>query len=269
MRSVLLASLLLTACGDDPVDGPFGPTRIVVVVNPPENDGNTATVPAAAGTMQAGDDVDVEPGGGATTDATGLAVIDTDIDPGSVSIILDGGPSVSATIQAEGDVYDAAIAYNGTAAAFYPGSPIHYAVGGEVVEIATDGDAAVALNTDATIVYFAPGVHIGNLVIEGGDVILFGDSFLDTDVVVDGSIEVRGSRVRIRGVTITGNLTVFGNDFGMSFSVVRGSAQLNGQGISFLANVFCGGANVPSSNAALFDNEGLAPLARPGAPVCP
>jgi len=44
-----------------------------------------------------------------------------------------------------------------------------------------------------------------------------------------------------------------------SFSVVEGATQLNGQAISFLRNVFCNGANVPSWDAALYDNAGLAP----------
>lgn len=43
--------------------------------------------------------------------------------------------------------------------------------------------------------------------------------------MVDGSIEVRGGNVRIRGLTITGDLTVFGNELGMSFSIVKGAVQ--------------------------------------------
>jgi hypothetical protein len=49
----------------------------------------------------------------------------------------------------------------------------------------------------------------------------------------------------------------------------EGNTQLDLQAISFLANLFCNGANVPSSNAALYDNEGLAPFAATGPPICP
>jgi hypothetical protein len=213
--------------------------------------------------------VDARPGGADTSDATGLAIIDEDLAAGDVSIVLDDGPAIAGHFDTDGDVYDMAIAYNGTAAELYPGFPIHYAVGGDIIEIASDADATIALNTDNAIVFFEEGVHVGNLVIEGENVILFGEGFPETSVLLDGNVEVRGGKVRLRGVTITGDLRVFGNEFGMSFSVVRGAAQLNGQGISFLGNVFCGGANVPSSNAALFDNEVLAPLARPSAPICP
>lgn len=267
---VALLSIGLAACGgDDGIDSPFGATSIFVVVNPPENQGNSAGVPATFGTVRAGVDVDAQPGGAATTDATGLAIIDEDLVAGDVSLVLDGGPSVLGDIQTEGDVYDVAIAYDGTTAQLYPGFPIHYPVGGEIIEIASDADATIALGTDNAIVFFEEGVHVGNLLIEGSNVILFGQGFPETSVLIDGNVEIRGGSVRLRGVTVDGDLAVFGNQFGMSFSVVRGAAQLNGQGISFLGNVFCGGANVPSSNAALFDNEGLAPLARPGAPVCP
>ncbi len=105
--------------------------------------------------------------------------------------------------------------------------------------------------------FFEDGVHVGDLLIQADDVVVFGEGFAEHGVVVDGNVTVRGGNVRIRGVTITGDLIVEGNNFGMSFSVVKGTTQLNGQAISFLRNVFCNGASVPSSNAALYDNLGL------------
>lgn len=168
-----------------------------------------------------------------------------------------------------GEDGDLAVAYDGSQAGIYDGFPIRYEVGGDIIVIATDADAGEALGLDSSIVFFEDGIHEGNLVIEGTDVILYGDSFDGEPVVVDGSIEVRGGNVRIRGVTITGDLVVYGNNFGMSFSVVHGSTQLNGQAISFLGNVFCQGAVLPSTNAALYQNLGLPPFPAPAAPVCP
>lgn len=267
--TITAALAMAAGCGgDDDPDLPFGETAVVVVVNPLPNEGNTTSPPAFAGTEYAGIEVDAEPGGSNTTDDTGLAVL-RDLDAGDLDLVFDGAASLPLAIAGEGDVYDLAVAHDGAEVALYPGFPIRYGVGGDIIVIATDGDAIEALNTDDTIVFFEDGIHVGNLVIEGENVILFGDSFEGEPVVVDGSIEVRGGSVRIRGVTITGDLTVFGNNFGMSFSTVQGATQLNGQAISFLRNVFCQGANVPSSNAALYDNAGLPPFPAPAAPVCP
>lgn len=267
---VILFLALGAGCSGDGIDPdqPFGETTVVVVVNPPENDGNTAAPPAFVGSAVGGVHVDADPGDAANTDATGLAVL-RDLSVGPTDLIFEGGPAVGLEILRSGDVHDAAVAYDGEQAAFYPGSPIRYGVGGEIVVIGSTADATLALNTDDTIVFFEDGVHVGDLVIQGKNVILFGEGFAEHSVVVDGDVEVRGGQVRIRGVTITGNLTVLGNNFGMSFSVVQGATQLNGQAISFLRNIFCQGANVPSSNAALYDNEGLPPFAAPGSPDCP
>lgn len=267
----ILATLSLApGCGGGDNDPylPFGETAVVVVVNPLPNDANTASPPAFVGTEYAAIEVAAEPGGASITDDTGLAVL-RDLDAGDLDLVFDGDAALPLEIASEGDVYDLAVAHDGAEVGLYPGFPIRYGVGGEIVVIATDGDATEALSTDDTIVFFEDGVHVGDLVIAGGNVILFGDSFEGEPVVVDGSIEVRGGSVRIRGVTITGDLTVFGNNFGMSFSTVQGATQLNGQAISFLRNVFCQGASVPSSNVALYDNAGLPPFPAPAAPICP
>lgn len=271
MRNCTLAAaaaLILCACGGSDPDTPFGETAIIVVVNPAENDGNTAAPPTFAGTVLGGVEVDADPGGGDTTDDTGLGVI-LDLEAGDTDLVFDDGPALPLAIAGDGDVYDVAVAYDGDQVGAYPGFPIHYAVGGEVIVIGSDEDATDALTTDDTIVFFEDGIHAGDLLIQAENVILFGEGFAEHSVVVDGNVTVRGGNVRIRGVTITGDLIVDGNNFGMSFSVVQGQTQLNGQAISFLRNVFCNGAAVPSSNAALYDNLGLAPFAAPGAPDCP
>jgi hypothetical protein len=256
------------ACGGNDPDTPFGETAIVVVVNPEANDGNTEPAPGFVADLYGGVDIDADPGGAGTTDDTGLAVLH-DLDDGDLDLVFDGVAALPFTIAAEGDVYDVAVAYDGEQVGLYSGFPIRYGIGGQIVEIPIDADPTEALAEDDRIVFFEDGIHVGDLVIQGSNVILFGEGFAERSVVVDGNVEVRGTDVRIRGVTITGDLTVSGNQFGMSFGVVRGTTHLNGQAISFLRNVFCGGAEVPSSNAALYDNLGLAPFSAPGAPDCP
>ncbi len=63
----------------------------------------------------------------------------------------------------------------------------------------------------------------------------------------------------LRGLTITGDLTANGNNFGISFSVVLGGTDIKGNAGAFVRNVFCGSATVPSSNATLLDNFGIEP----------
>jgi hypothetical protein len=256
------------ACGGNDPDTPFGETAIIVVVNPEENDGNTEALPGFVADIYGGVDVDADPGGADTTDDTGLAVLH-DLDPGDLDLVFDGDASLPFTIVAEGDVYDVAVAYDGDQVGLYSGFPIRYSIGGQIIEIPIDADPTDALSEDDQIVFFEDGIHVGDLLIQGSNVIVFGEGFAEHSVVIDGNLEVRGTNVRIRGVTITGDLSVWGNQFGMSFGVVQGATQLNGQAISFLRNVFCNGANVPSSNAALYDNLGLAPFSAPGEPDCP
>lgn len=55
-------------------------------------------------------------------------------------------------------------------------------------------------------------------------------------------------------------MRVSGNDFGISFSLVKGTTLISGNGGAFVENIFCGNATVPSSNATLLDNFGVEPL---------
>jgi hypothetical protein len=68
---------------------------------------------------------------------------------------------------------------------------------------------------------------------------------------IDGSVSALGEAVRLRGLTIEGNVTSAGNNFGMSFTEVRGSASITGNGGAFLRNVCCGQVTIPTDNAAL------------------
>ena len=76
----LLLTTPLVGCGNrtgsPDADQPFGDSAIVVVMNPEVNEGNTVSVPASLADAREGLSVDVDPGGSAIIDATGLAVID-------------------------------------------------------------------------------------------------------------------------------------------------------------------------------------------------
>jgi hypothetical protein len=273
------AAVLTAGCGDDdeaggPIrtpDSPFGETAIVAVVNPAVNEGNTTDTPSSLGTERGSIVVDAEPGGAGTTDATGLAVIQ-ELARGDLSLRFGANASLPFTVVADGDVYDLAVGLGGSAVEAFPNFPIRYAVRGTVVDFdssATPDAIARALDTDSNIVFFKNGTYTGDLTITGDSVIFFGEGFTQRQVVIDGSVIVKGTGVRIRGFTITGNVTVDGNDFGMAFSIVRGTTDIKGNAVAFLRNAFCRPVSVPSSNATLLDNEGMAPMPAPPRERCP
>ncbi len=265
----LTVAVLLAGCGNSAgsrnPDRPFGSTALVTVVNPQVNDGNTTAIPESAAIVREGVGVDVDPGSAATTDATGMAVID-DVATGEIDVLFDGGAALPLTILANGDVYDLAVGYDGSEVTAYPNFPIRYGVGGDIVVFSSNAnpDAVTdALSTNGNIVFFRNGTFLGDLLITGDDVIFFGEGFTERQVLIDGSVTDRGTGVRIRGFTVTGSVTVQGNDFGMAFTVVKGETQILGNAVAFLRNAFCGSVIVPSSNATLLDNEGMAPLPDP------
>lgn len=270
----LVLSLNVVGCGDGldfpvPPFRPFGDSAVVTIVNPVVNTAHNVGGPVP-GDARSGILVDANPGGAATTDATGLARVEPLV-VGTSALIIGTAMPLSLTVPAAGDVYDLAVAYDGATATASPNFPIRYGVGGQIVVLdSRSSPAAVseALSTDGNIVFFRNGTFVGNLNISGSDVILFGEDLTGRSAIINGSVTVNGTRVRIRGFTITGDVSVPGNDFGMAFTTVRGATHLNGNGIALLRNVLCGGATGGSGNLSLLDNAGLAPVPLP-AGVCP
>lgn len=267
----LVLSPWVVGCGGDDSgpSRPFGDSAVIAVVNPIVNTANTIDGPAP-GDARAGIVVGANPGGTATTDATGLARV-TPLVTGASDLVIGTAAALPFTVPTAGDVYDLAVAYDGATATPFPNFPIRYGVGGRIVVLdsrASPPAVAEALSTDGNIVFFRNGRFVGDLNISGSDVILFGEDLTGREAVIDGSVTVNGTGVRIRGFTITGDVNVPGNDFGMAFATVHGATHLNGNGIALLRNVLCGAATVPSGNASLLDNAGLEPILLP-AGVCP
>ncbi len=292
-RTALLVGLLLAvgvvACGDDGSGGnggsgasgggtgsgaadlPAGATAIVAIVNPVVNDPHNTGVPAELGSDRGGIDVDADPGEADVTSDDGLAVVD--VPTGGIDLFVGAAPALAHTVLAEGDIYDAAIGYDGSGAAFFDHTPIRYAVGQGSGAIFYDpdddfGEIDARLTEDNVIVVLRPGTYTGSLDIRGKNVLLFGEGWSERAVIIDGSVVINGGDVRLRGLTITGNLTSNGNGFGISFSVVEGDTDIKGNGGAFLRNVFCAGASVPSSSATLLDNYGVEPTVSPPPIIC-
>jgi hypothetical protein len=231
------------------------------------NDSHQTGVPTVLTDARDEVDVDAEPGGDGITDVTGLTVVGAE--PGAT--VLRFGPDdderaeLGVTVVADGDVYDAPIAWDGTTAEGFDGTPIRYAVGSGSGAIFLDPETPIAqiedeLAEDEVVVVLRPGVYVGDITIRGRDVLLFGEGFSEAAVVVEGTIQASGEAVRLRGLSVTGGVIAEGNNFGMSFMVVHGETRITGNGGAFLRNVFCGPVTVPSGSATLLDNYGLAPL---------
>ncbi|WP_434041340.1 MULTISPECIES: hypothetical protein [Sorangium] len=271
-RRVLLALACIgfVGCGVDDTRGPgipddvdveAGATAIVAIVNPAVNTPHTTGVPGELGDARDGITVIAAPGSSDVT-ADGVAVVG--VPAGTIDLDVSGA-TLSHTIQAEGDVVDAPIAFSRSGAAFFDNTPIRYALGEGSGAIFLDPSVSLTdleghLAEDDRIVVLRPGRYVGSMTITGKGTLLYGEGFLDRAVVIDGSITAAGEEVRLRGLTITGDLISRGNNFGISFSLVRGDVSITGNSGAFVRNVFCGETVVPSSNATLLDNYGVAPL---------
>lgn len=253
----------------DTADVPAGSTVVVAVLNPVVNTPHNTGVPDELGDVREGIDVDPEPGDAAVT-ADGVAVAEVPVGPIDLHV---GSATLGLDVVAAGDVFDAPIAFDGGGAAYFANTPIRYAVGEGGGAIFFDpetglSEIASSLEEDNVVVVLRPGVYVGDLVIRGEGILLFGEGWGDYEVVIDGSVSANGNGVRLRGVTITGDLAAKGNNFGISFSRVFGTTSITGQAGAYLRNIFCGPTTVPSSNATLLDNYGVPPIEAPPPGQC-
>jgi hypothetical protein len=258
-----------TSSNEDP-DVVAGDTVVVAILNPTVNDAHNTGVPDSLGDERDGVTVTATPG---TSDVTADGIAVVDVDPGAIDLDV-GGAALSLDVEDSGDVYDAPIALDGNDAAYFDQTPIRYPVGQESGALFFDPDADFGeiqnrLNEDDTVVVLRPGTYKGTLAIDGEGILLFGEGWTDRAVIIDGSVSANGGNVRLRGLTITGDLAAKGNNFGISFSVVEGATSITGNAGAYARNVFCGDATVPSSNATLLDNFGIAPATELPDGICP
>ena len=262
------AALLVAACGDDatgPIDVEFGETTIVVVVNPPLNTDNEASI-AAPGTVLSGVTVAADGGPSATSDAQGVAVL-AGVDAGTRTLTLSGSGlsgTVSVTI-GEGDLREVAVALDGGGAAIMRN--IEYDLSGDVIEVesTTPLDSVNGLLSQSDIiVFFTSGTYTGDLSFSGSNVTVFGQGASGGQVTLDGDVVIDGSGNRLRGIRVTGNLAASGSNAGVSFSRIVGDLDVAGSNATLLNNDVCGTTvSVSGSQPALLGNRGLDPLPAP------
>ncbi|UQA56332.1 hypothetical protein [Polyangium aurulentum] len=246
-----------------------GVTALAAVINPVLNVAHATGAPSVLGSERDGIPVDANPGS-ATTSEAGLATVSTGV--GAVELHIGNG-LLGHPVPVAGDVYDAAIAYNGASASYFSNVYTRYPIG-EASGVAVFGpsdalaEVGAELAQDDAVVVLRAGTYAGDLTITGSNTFLVADPLAEQDVVIDGSVTVTGKVVRLRGLTITGDLVANGDGFGLTFSTVKGQALIDGDGDVFLRDVFCGLTNMAAASLTLLDCFGSDPIPTPPAGAC-
>lgn len=258
----------VAACGGDDATSPtqvtFGETTFVIIVNPPINQVNQASVPSP-GTARLNVTASVQGGPSGVTDQDGVVVL-RPITGGTRSLSFSGGGAsgqLSVSI-AEKDLREVAVASGSSGSSEM--ANVQYAFGGQVVEVRpsmTIQQVNAELAKSNLIVFFRSGTYTGDLTFAGSNVTLFGEGPKGGTVTLSGKVTVSGSRNRMRGVRVTGTMTVPGSDFGISFSRVAGAFQMAGSNGALLNNAFCSSVTISGSGVRALGNTGLAPLPAP------
>ena len=257
---VILAVLLVYwGCDDDPDDDPFDyglVTSAVIVVNPVINEGSTTNIQPGSirdNVYIKADDLPAE-----YTDATGLAIITHLPVDSNIPLTFDSGTVTLDVIQ-EKELYDCvvSVAYNNVQYIF---PPVRYPIYGTgVLYLDPTNDIADYIIEDNTVIVLSEGIYEGNFEIRAEGVLIFGawTPAQGPLSIIKDSVNVMGGRVRMRGLSIEGKITVRANNFEAAFCAF-GSADISGNNVMLLRNEFTQGqAIVPSSSAILVDNENI------------
>lgn len=258
----LLASLVMAGCGNSANDLTtresaaieFGKsTNAVVVLNPVINEGSNTTV--SSGDHREGVTVSVVDGDVAdVSDETGLAIL-THLPTGALKLDFETGTLPLNVVQ-ENELYDIVVSHTAEGVQFIVDA-IRYSIGGTVVHVAPGDDIAEAAKEDDSILILEAGTYPGAVTLRSDNVLLFG-AWSPTEgplSVIDGDVQINGTNIRMRGLSITGTIDSRGHGFAASFNHF-GGADIRGNGITLIRNRFPedGSVTVPSGTAVLVDN---------------
>jgi hypothetical protein len=247
-----------TAVDADPTDPRFA-TTLVVVVNPVVNADNRATVPTP-GAVRAGVMVIADDGPVDTTGDDGIAVL-APLGSGIRTVqLLGGGIAGSFDVSVgPGTIREVAIAADGDRAEIMLDSSY---MSDRFVELSPATPTArinEALLVSDRLVFLERGVYTGDLDVAGTQVTLLGEGIRGGGVTLQGNATISGEQSRIRGLGITGKLSITARDTAASFSRVDGVTSVAGNNMTLLANALCGGAAITGTATAVVGNRGLPP----------
>lgn len=260
-----VAPLLLAGCDDDPltaINVPVGQTAIIVLVNPPLNWLNQASM-AEPGALRR-QSVGLSGGPSTESDVSGLAVLQP-VAAGDRTMTVGGTAAASQILVPLQDKELKEIAVASTGFAASPMMTVGYRFGGTVVEV-SPSTPVTQINAELAkpdqIVSFLPGNYTGDFVIAGRGTTLFGQGATGqtTVVTITGNVAVNVARARMRGVRVTGNVTVPADSFWMSFGRVDGTLNVTGNGVALLKNALCGTVTATGNDRAVVGNAGPAPI---------
>jgi hypothetical protein len=92
----------------------------------------------------------------------------------------------------------------------------------------------------------------GDVSIDANNVVLYGESA--EHAVLDGSLTLDGNNALVRGVHITGDVTVLKNNITLAFCVIEGDLNVSGNNVRLLGCDVLGSVNIDGNNARLYGN---------------
>lgn len=119
------------------------------------------------------------------------------------------------------------------------------------------GDTNVLQTANGTAIVFDSSLDgqpiTGNIDVDGNEVSIYGNG--PDKTIIDGDVNIQGNNVRIRGVTITGNLTIGLNTAAVLLSRVYGDVTISKNNSVFVDNDVYGNVSVSANNTTLVGNH--------------
>jgi hypothetical protein len=121
----------------------------------------------------------------------------------------------------------------------------------------TQGDIDVVQNANNTTVVFdesSNGVPFaGDVNVDGNDVAIYGNG--PDNTIIEGDVVISGNNVRLRGVTIAGNLSITLNSAAVVLSRIHGDVLITKNGTVFVENDVYGDFTSTSNGNVLVGND--------------